>query len=135
MFFCEFCKKFYEHHFFVEHLRWLPLYISMIPLARKGYGKSLIFQLFITKLLFVSVFDKKNISFASTSLVSDFKLTRENDGQDTNKFLRCRTLCASMLKCGFPTKAVKLTRSYFLRYLECLSFGYHGLGHFGSYRT
>ena len=82
----------------------------MIPLTRKGYGKSLIFQLLITKLLFVSVFDKKNISFASTSLVSDFKLTRENDGQDTNKFFRCRTLCASMLKSGFPTKAVKLTR-------------------------
>ena len=30
--------------------------------------------------------------------------------RDTNKFLRCRTLCTSILKYRFPTKDIKLTR-------------------------
>ena len=29
---------------------------------------------------------------------------------DTSKFLRYHTLCTSMLKCGFPTKGIKLTQ-------------------------
>ena len=34
--------------------------------------------------------------------------------RDTNKFLRYRTLRTSILKCGFPTKGIQLTR--FLRF-------------------
>ena len=30
--------------------------------------------------------------------------------RDINKFLRYRTLCKSILKCGFPTKGIELTR-------------------------
>ena len=30
--------------------------------------------------------------------------------RDINKFLRYRTLCKSILKCGFPTKGMELTR-------------------------
>ena len=30
--------------------------------------------------------------------------------RDTNKFLRCHTLCTSILKCEFPRKGIKLTR-------------------------
>ena len=47
------------------------------------------------------------------SLVSDFKLTRENDDpyvRDINKFLKYRTPCKSKLKCRFPTKDIELTR-------------------------
>ena len=43
--------------------------------------------------------------------------------QDTNKFLRCRILCTSILKCGFPTKGIKLIRFVIFQVLgrECLS--------------
>ena len=48
--------------------------------------------------------------YGHVSLVSDFKLTRENDDllSSRHKFLRYRTL--SLLKCGFPTEDTKLTR-------------------------
>ena len=37
--------------------------------------------------------------------------------RDINKFLRYRTLCKSILKCGFPTKGIKLTRLVFFEVL------------------
>ena len=52
-------------------------------------------------------------SYGHASLVSDFKLTRENDGLLSSRYesiLRYRTLCKSILKCGFPTKGVELTQ-------------------------
>ena len=56
---------------------------------------------------------KRATIYGCASLVSDFKVTRENDDllhKNTNKFLTYRILCASILKCWFPTKGIKLTR-------------------------
>ena len=53
--------------------------------------------------------------------------------REINKFLRYHT--KSILKCGFPTKGIKLTRLYFLRYWEYLSFETLGLDHFGRFGT
>ena len=33
--------------------------------------------------------------------------------RDTNKFLRYRTLCTNILKCGFLTKGIELTQLAF----------------------
>ena len=33
--------------------------------------------------------------------------------RDANKFLRYRTLCTNILKCGFPTKGIELTKLKF----------------------
>lgn len=43
--------------------------------------------------------------------------------QETNKFLRCRILCTSILKCGFPTKVIELIRFIIFQVhrRECLS--------------
>ena len=88
--------------------------------------KLFIFKLFDVKFLFSKnhVFCKQrrtacSWSYGRASLVSDFKLTRENDDLffETNKFLRYRTLCKSMLKCGFPTKCIELTRIVFFEIL------------------
>ena len=38
--------------------------------------------------------------------------------RDTNKFLRYRTLCTSILKCGFLTKGIELTRLVLFEVLE-----------------
>ena len=38
--------------------------------------------------------------------------------RDINKFLRYRTLCKSILKCGFPTKGIELTRFLLFEILE-----------------
>ena len=38
--------------------------------------------------------------------------------RDINKFLRYRTLCKSILKCGFPTKGIELTRFILFEILE-----------------
>ena len=38
--------------------------------------------------------------------------------RDTNKFLRYRTLRTSILKCGFPTKGIELTRLVLFEVLE-----------------
>ena len=35
--------------------------------------------------------------------------------RDTNKILRCRTLCTNILKCEFPTNGIELTRLEFLQ--------------------
>ena len=40
----------------------------------------------------------------------------------TNKFLRYRTLFMSILKCGFPTKGIELTRFVLFEVSRCLSF-------------
>ena len=66
---------------------------------------------------------RKNISFARrkellvmdarASLVLDRKLPRENDDiifLIQRSILRYHTLCTSILKCGLPTKGIKLTR-------------------------
>ena len=61
----------------------------------------------------------KNISFATRTegclytcaLSFDFELARENVLlRNTNKFLKYRTLCTSILKYGLATKGIKLTR-------------------------
>ena len=82
--------------------------------------KLFIFKLFGVKYLCPKnhVFRKQNKTAVYglmdvASLVSDFKLTRENDdllSLDINKFVRYRTLCKSILKCGFLTKGIELTR-------------------------
>ena len=51
--------------------------------------------------------------------------------RDINKFLRYRTLCKSILKCGFPTKGIELYGLYFLTQAEYLSFEDH-FGRFGT---
>ena len=38
--------------------------------------------------------------------------------QDKNKLLRYHTLCKNILKCGFPTKVIKLTRFILLQVLR-----------------
>ena len=38
--------------------------------------------------------------------------------RDTNKFLRCRTLCTSIRKCRFSTKGIKQTRFLLFEVLE-----------------
>ena len=55
--------------------------------------------------------------------------------RDINKFLRYRTLCKSVLKCGFPTKSIELTQFVLSAYSEYLSFEYLGLDHFGRFGT
>ena len=79
---------------------------------------NLFINLFYVKFLFSEnhIFrkQKRTAVYGSASLVSDYKLTQENDYlcylRDINKFLRYRTLCKNILKCGFPTKGIKLTR-------------------------
>ena len=59
-------------------------------------------------------------TYEHASLVSDFKLTQENDNlffRDINKFSRYRILCKSTLKCGFLTKCIELTRFIFFEIL------------------
>ena len=81
--------------------------------------KMFVFKLFDVKFLFSEnhVFCKQKRtaclwSYGRASLVSNFKLTRENDDLffKTNKILRHHTLCKSILKCGLPTKGIELTR-------------------------
>ena len=51
--------------------------------------------------------------FLRVAFVSDFKLTRKRTicyCRDINKFVRYRTRCKSILKCGFPTKGIELTQ-------------------------
>ena len=38
--------------------------------------------------------------------------------RDINKYLRYRTLCKSIIKCGFPTKGIELTRFVLFEILE-----------------
>ena len=74
-------------------------------------------QLFAVEFLFSEnhIFhkQKRTAVYRRASLVSDFKLIQENDDRnlrDANQFLRYRTLCTNILKCGFPIKGIKLTR-------------------------
>ena len=57
--------------------------------------------------------------------------------RDINKFLRYRTLCKSILKYGFPTKGIELTRfalfEILLRYSKYLSLEALGLDEFGRF--
>ena len=55
--------------------------------------------------------------------------------RDINKFLRYRTLCKSILKYGFPTKGIKLTRFVLFEVLGMPQPRYLGLDHFVRYRT
>ena len=55
--------------------------------------------------------------------------------RDTNKFLRYRTLCTNILKCGFPTKGIEVTQLEFLEGPRVLSFEALGLDHFGRFGT
>ena len=78
-------------------------------------------QLFDAKFLFSKshIFCKQKGTGAS--LVSDFNLTRKMMNcylRDTNKFLRCRTLCTSIRKCRFSTKGIKQTRFLLFEVLE-----------------
>ena len=41
--------------------------------------------------------------------------------RDINKFLRYCTLCKSILKCGFATKGIELTRFVLFEHSECHS--------------
>ena len=75
-----------------------------------------IFNLFDVKFLFSEnhIFhkQKKSTVYGRASLVSDFKLTGKMMTcyfRGMNKFLRYRTQCKSILKCGFPAKGMKLT--------------------------
>ena len=63
--------------------------------------KFLIFKLFHVKFLFSEnhVFHKQKRKMMTCYL------------REINKVLRYRTLCKSILKCGFPTKGIELTRS------------------------
>ena len=72
-------------------------------------------QIFVFRKLCLSQTEENGClwSYRRASLVSHFKPTRENDdllSWETNKFSRYRTVCKSILKCGFPTKGIKLTR-------------------------
>ena len=42
-------------------------------------------------------------------------------------------MCKSILKCGFLTKGIELTRFVLFEYSEYLSFEYLGLDHFGRF--
>ena len=53
--------------------------------------------------------------------------------RDTNKFLRYHTLCTNILKCGFPTKGIELTRLEFFEGTRVLSFEALGLDYFGRF--
>ena len=64
----------------------------------------------LTSHLFTAVYGR-------APFLSHFKLIRENL-QDTNKFLSYRTLRMSILKCGFPTKSIELTRLVLFEVLE-----------------
>ena len=75
------------------------------------------FNLFDVKFLFSEnhIFRKQTrlAVYGCASLVSDFKLTRENDDLLSSRLCKTcylRTLHKSILKCGFPTKSIKLTR-------------------------
>ena len=62
------------------------------------------------KLLFSEIFvifrkQKRTAVYKSTSLVLDFKLTRENDNLLSLRY-RYRTLCTSILKCRFSTEGM-----------------------------
>ena len=79
-------------------------------------------NLFIFNCLTSNVCFPKNISFASRrerlfiDTCPQFRILNSPGKimtyylRDTNKFLRYRILCTSILKCGFPTKGIKLTR-------------------------
>ena len=76
-----------------------------------------IFNLIDVKFLFSEnhIFRKQTRTavYGSAPLVSDFKLTRENDDLLSSRLCKTcylRTLHKSILKCGFPTKSIKLTR-------------------------
>ena len=75
-------------------------------------------ELFGVKFLFTEKYifhnQKRTTVYGCTSLVSDFKLNRENDSMlsSRNRYIfEVPHLCTSILKCGFPTKGIKLTRS------------------------
>ena len=55
---------------------------------------------------------KRTAVYWRASLVSDFKLNRENDDllSSRHKCFFWGTLCNNILKCGFLTKGIKLTR-------------------------
>ena len=49
-------------------------------------------------------------SYGPATLVLDFKLTGENGDLLSLRHLKYRTLCKSILKCGFSTKGIELTQ-------------------------
>ena len=101
--------------------------------AQRGYLNLFIFncltlntKLFIFKLFDVKFLFSENHFFRKQKrTVSDFKLARENDDllpSRHNKFLRYRTMCNSILKCGFPAKGIELARFVLFEILGVLQF-------------
>ena len=91
-----------------------------------------IFNLLDIKVLFSEnhIFPKQKrmAVYGGASLVPDFKLTCYL--RDINIFLRYLTLCKNILKCGFPTRGIKLTRFVLFEVLGVLRiWGYLGLDH------
>ena len=60
-------------------------------------------------------------TYGRSSLILDFKLNGKLmtcSHRDINKFLRYRTLCKSILKCGFSAKGIELTWSVLFEVLR-----------------
>ena len=82
--------------------------------------KLFIFNLFGVKLLFsknhVFCKQKRTALYGLMDMRLQFRILNPPGKmmtcclRDINKFLRYRTLCKSILKCGFPTKGIELTR-------------------------
>ena len=90
--------------------------------------KLFIFKLFDVKFLFSEnhVFrkQKRTAVYGAMDVRPQFRILNSLGKmmtcylRDINKFLRYRTLCKSILKCGFPTKGIELTRFVLFEILE-----------------
>ena len=77
------------------------------------------------------------VVYGRASLVSGFQLTPGNDDLLSlrHKQIFAVTHPVHILKCGFPTKGIEVTRLNFFESSRVLSFEGLGLDHFGSFST